>query len=538
VAERRRAPIIGRPPTSDEARVSIRAQLQDPEVVHRRRWLTLAVLCGCLFVIVLDNSILNVAIPTLARSKGEGGLGASASELQWIVDSYTLVFAGLLLTAGSLGDRFGRYRTLTIGLVVFGIGSGLSAFSGSSGWLTVTRGLMGVGGAAIMPATLSILTNVFTDPRERGKAIGIWAGCAGLAGLGPIVGGTLLAHFWWGSVFLINLPVVLAGIVAAALFVPDSRDPSTPRLDPLGALLSILSLGSILWAVIEGPSRGWTSAPVLTGMGIGALLLVAFFVWELTYSTPMLDMTFFKDPRFSAASGAIMLTFFALFGMLFVLTQYLQLVLGFSAVKAGVVLVPQALVLMICAPLSSVLTRRWGNKLVVAGGLFLVGICLLLFLVLDEHTNIPTIVAIAALMAVGMGNIMAPATDSIMGSLPRAKAGVGSAVNDTTRQVGGAVGVAVIGSVLSSRYGTSVASKLDGVPADLVDQARNGIGSAISVVLGDPSAAPHTSRIVDAARSSFVDGMHVAISVAAVVILVAAVGVLIWLPARASESER
>jgi EmrB/QacA subfamily drug resistance transporter len=348
--------------------VSIRAQLQDPEVVHHRRWLTLAVLCGCLFVIVLDNSILNVAIPTLARSKGEGGLGASASELQWIVDSYTLVFAGLLLTAGSLGDRFGRYRMLTIGLVIFGIGSGLSAFSGSSGWLTMTRGLMGVGGAAIMPATLSILTNVFTEPRERGKAIGIWAGCAGLAGFGPIIGGTLLAHYWWGSVFLINLPVVLAGIVAAAFLVPDSRDPSTPRLDPLGALLSIVSLGSILWAVIEGPSHGWTSASVLTGMGVGALLLVAFFVWELTYSSPMLDMHFFKDPRFSAASGAIMLTFFALFGMLFVLTQYLQLVLGFSAVKAGVILIPQALVLMICAPLSSLLTRRWGNKLVVAGG--------------------------------------------------------------------------------------------------------------------------------------------------------------------------
>jgi EmrB/QacA subfamily drug resistance transporter len=351
--------------------------------------LTLAVLCVCLFVIVLDNTILNVAIPTLAKGEAEGGLGASGSELQWIVDSYTLVFAGLLLTAGSLGDRFGRYRALTVGLGIFGIGSVLSAFSGAASVLVATRSLMGIGGAAIMPATLSILTNAFTDPHERAKAIGIWAGCAGLAGLGPIIGGTLLAHFSWGSVFFVNVPVVLAALIAAAFLVPDSRDPSAPKLDPLGALLSMLALGAILWAVIEGPSHGWRAGSILGAFGVGSVLLVAFLVWELTFDSPMLDLRFFENPRFSAASGAIMLTFFALFGMLFVLTQYLQLVLGYSPVKAGLVLIPQAVVLMICAPLSSVLTRRFGNKLVVAGGLFLVSGCLLLFRLLDENTGVP-----------------------------------------------------------------------------------------------------------------------------------------------------
>ena len=253
---------------------SPRAILRDPEVVYRRRWMTLLVLCISLVVITVDNTILNVAIPTLARSTSEGGLGASASELQWIVDAYTIVFAGLLLTAGSLGDRFGRYRALTFGLAVFGTGSLLSAFSGSATMLIATRALMGVGAAFIMPATLSILTNVFTDAGERAKAIGIWAGVAGIGiGAGPVVGGILLAHFWWGSVFLVNVPVVITALVFGYLLVPDSRDPSAPALDPLGSILSIVGLSAVLWAVIEGPSHGWRSTEVMAGFVIGAVVL-------------------------------------------------------------------------------------------------------------------------------------------------------------------------------------------------------------------------------------------------------------------------
>ncbi len=513
----------------------VRAKLRDEQWVHRHRWFTLLVLCVSLLVIVLDNTILNVALPTLSKPAARGGLGASASQLQWMVDSYTIVFAGLLLTAGSLGDRFGRYRGLAIGLSVFGTGSLLSSFATSADMLIATRALMGVGGAFIMPSTLSILTNVFTDPRERGKAIGIWAGVAGLAGIGPITGGVLLSHFWWGSVFLVNVPIVAIGLVAGFFLIPDSRDPSHPKLDPLGAVLSIAALGTLLWSVIEAPAHGWTSTGILAGFGLGAVLLACFFTWELSYSSPMLDMRFFKNPRFSAASGAITLTFLALFGTLFLLTQYFQLVLGYSTVKAGAVLLPQAAMLMIFAPLSSLLVQRLGNKIVVAGGLVIVAVCLLLFLTLTATSSTWHVVVVVALLAVGMGNVMAPATDSIMGSLPRAKAGVGSAVNDTTRQVGGAVGVAVLGSLLASRYAVRVVHLLSGVaPPALLAEVKQGIGQAVAVAQS-PQAKPLAARITRAADASFISGFHLAAVVAAIVISVAALGVVIWLPARARD---
>jgi EmrB/QacA subfamily drug resistance transporter len=511
---------------------------QDPAIAYQRRWLTLLVLCVSLLVIVLDNTILNVAIPTLSRTHSEGGIGASVSQLQWIVDGYTIVFAGLLLTAGSLGDRFGRYRGLTIGLSVFGAGSLLSAFATSPQVLIATRALMGVGGAFIMPSTLSILTNVFTDPRERGKAIGIWAGVAGLGGLGPITGGTLLSHFWWGSVFLVNIPIVVAGLIAGYFLIPDSRDPTAPKLDPLGALLSIAALGTLLWAVIEAPSHGWGSATILAAFAVGVVLLGCFLAWELTYSSPMLDVHFFANPRFSAASGAITLTFLALYGTLFLLTQYLQIVLNYSTVKAGAVLLPQAALLMLIAPMSSGFVQRFGNKLVVGGGLLIVAASLALFTTLDVHSSTLHVIVAAALLAVGMGNVMAPATDSIMGSLPRAKAGVGSAINDTTRQMGGAVGVAVLGSLLASRFTSRMAHQLTGViPTGLLHQVSGGIGQAVASATTDPRARPFSTQILAAARASFVSGLHLASLAAAVIIVIAAVGVLLWLPARAPAGD-
>src|SRR6478752_535887 len=412
----------------------MREALKDPDVVQDRRWLTLLVLCISLIVITLDNTILNVALPTLSRVTSQGGLGATASQLQWTVDAYTLVFAGLLLTAGSLGDRYGRYRFLTIGLAIFGLGSLLSAFASSANALIATRALMGVGGAFIMPSTLSIITNVFTEPAERGKAIGIWAGVSALGiGLGPISGGVLLEHFWWGSIFIVNVPIVIIGLVLGYFLIPESRDPEHAALDPLGAVLSIFALGSLLWAIIEAPGKGWTSTPILAGFAIGVVLLVAFFAWELPTPHPMLDIRFFENPRFSAASAAITLVFLALFGTLFLLTQYLQTVLGYSTVKAGAVLLPQAAAMMICAPLSSTWVAKFGNKIVVTTGLLLVTLSLALFSTFEVNSSAIHIIAITALMGVGMANIMAPCTDSIMGSLPRAKAGVGSAVNDTTR---------------------------------------------------------------------------------------------------------
>jgi EmrB/QacA subfamily drug resistance transporter len=403
--------------------------------------------------------------------------------------------------------------------------------------LIFTRSLMGIGAAFIMPATLSIITNVFTDPRERGKAIGIWAGVSALGvGIGPITGGLLLEHFWWGSVFMVNVPIVIAGLILGYWLIPESKDPSHAALDPLGAVLSIGALGTILWAVIEAPSKGWTSSTILTAFAVGFLILGAFFAWELHSTHPMLDMRFFENPRFSAASGAITLVFLAMFGSLFLMTQYLQGVLGYSTVKAGAVLIPQAVTMMILAPLSPIWVRRFGNKLVVAAGLTIVAMSFILFSTFQPNSSTLHIILVMMLMAVGMSHVMAPCTDSIMGSLPRAKAGVGSAVNDTTRQMGGAIGVAVFGSLMASHFTTSMADKLGSVlPDALVGQVKNNINSALAIAAKVPGAQPFRAQIVGAANDSFVSGLHIIGVVAAVITLLAAVGVLIFLPARARD---
>lgn len=506
--------------------------INDPEHAFARRWLTLLVLCISLTVIGLDNTILNVAIPTLARQ-----LHASTSQLQWIVDAYTIVFAGLLLTAGSLGDRFGRYRMLALGLTIFGTGSAFSAFSGSATMLIVTRAFMGIGGAFIMPSTLSILTNVFTNPVERGKAIGIWAGVSALGiGLGPVTGGFLLSHFWWGSVFLVNIPIVMVGLIGGWFLVPDSRDPSAPRLDPVGALLSIAGLSSLLYGVIEAPSHGWTSQSTVAAFVVGIGVLSVFMLWELRSSHPMLDLRFFQNPRFTAASGAITMTFFTMFGTLFLLTQYLQSVLGFSALKAGATFIPQACVMLVVAPSSSGLVRRFGNKLVVTFGMSMVALTLVLFSQLGVHASFWQVIAVTCLLGVGMGNVMAPATDSIMGSLPREKAGVGSAVNDTTRQTGGAVGVAVFGSVLSSVYASHVlsAARAQHLPAAITSVVKTNVGQAAAYAASHQSG-PLGRAALAIARNSYVTALHTAVLVGAGLLALGALAVARWLPARPAD---
>jgi EmrB/QacA subfamily drug resistance transporter len=501
--------------------------------VHARRWWTLAVLCFSLVVITLDNTILNVAIPTLQRQ-----LNASNSQLQWMVDSYTLVFAGLLLTAGSLGDRFGRRGALQLGLAVFGVGSVVAALVDTPNELIAARALMGVGGAFIMPSTLSILTNVFTEPGERGRAIGIWAGVAGIGiALGPLAGGFLVEHFYWGSIFLVNIPIAVVAIAAGAWLVPTSKDPAAPKLDPLGAGLSMAGLSVLLYGIIEAPAKGWGSGLILISFALAAFLLVLFVVWELRTDEPMLDVQFFKNPRFSAASTGIALVFLALFGSLFLLTQYFQFVLGYTALKTGVRLLPYAVVLMIVAPLSARFVERLGTKLVVTVGLALVAAGLFAMTGLDVGTSYGDIVWRIVLVAAGMGCTMAPATESIMGSLPRSKAGVGSAVNDTTRQVGGALGIAIIGSVLASTYGSkigdAIAKQSRPVPKPIADAMKSQLGAALAVAhrIGGPVG----SVIQTTARHAFVTGMHQGMVVGAFAALVGAVVALVWLPARAPD---
>jgi EmrB/QacA subfamily drug resistance transporter len=493
----------------------------DAAAIHARRWWTLAVMCLSLMVIGVDNTILNVALPTLVRD-----LHASTSQLQWIVDAYTLVFAGLLLTAGSLGDRFGRRKGLTIGLVIFGSGSVASALVHSPNHLIATRALMGIGGALIMPATLSIISNVFTVPAERARAIAVWAGFSAMGiALGPLSGGWLLQHFWWGSVFMVNIPIVTLALLGGRLFVPESKDPSPRGLDPVGAVLSILGLVTLVWAIIEAPGKGWTDGATLTAFALGAALMGAFIAWERRSDHPMLDVTFFANPRFTAASSAITLVFFALFGSMFLQTQYLQFVLGYTALQAGLRVGPVAIVLMVIAPLSARLVERIGTKLVVASGLATVSVSLAILSFATPTSGYPLVLASMLVMGVGMGMTMAPATESIMGSLPRAKAGVGSAVNDTTRQVGGALGVAILGSLLASTYRSSLGTSVS-------ETARASVGGALEAArdLGGEQGA----ALARAAKLAYVDGMSVGVLVAAGVALVGGLVALLFLPSHAA----
>ena len=452
--------------------------MTDTDRVHDRRWLTLLVLCVSLLVIVIDNTIVNVALPTLVRD-----LGTSVSDLQWVVDAYTLVFAGLLLTAGSLGDRFGRKGALTLGLVIFGGASAAAAFADGITALIAARAVMGIGAALIMPATLSILTNVFTDARERALAIGLWSGVAGLAvALGPVTGGFLLDHFWWGSVFIVNVPIVIVAIIAGRFFVPTSRNPEQPKLDLVGAALSIVGLVALVAAVIEAPSNGWTSPLILAGFAVAAAALTTFVWWERRIDEPMLDVRLFANARFSAASVNVTLVFFALFGFIFLATQYLQFVLGYSAFDAGVRTLPFAFALMVMAPLSSKTVQWFGTKRVVVTGMLLFASGLVVASTATVSSGYPRVMLAMILMGTGMGLSVAPATESIMGSLSLHQAGVGSAVNDTSREVGGALGVAIVGSMLSSLYSTNLNGKLPaGVPAQVRDAADQSVGAALQV---------------------------------------------------------
>lgn len=501
----------------------------DADTIHRRRWLTLAVLSLSLVIIGLDNTILNVALPTLVRE-----LDATGSDLQWMVDAYVLVFAGLLLTMGALGDRFGRKKALNVGLLIFGGASLFAAFADTSSSLIMARAFMGVGGALIMPATLSIITNIFTGA-ERGRAIAAWAAVAGLGiVIGPGLGGWLLEHFWWGSVFLINVFIVGGALLLGFFLVPESRDPDATPLDPVGALLSIGGMVSLVYAIIEAPAKGWTDPLVLGIFAASGVLLAVFLWWEYRAEHPMLRLEFFKNPRFSAASLAITLVFFAMFGTVFLLTQYMQFVLGFSPLEAGLRVMPVA-TMVIAAPLSARFVEKVGTKIVVASGLFVVAISMGWLATTDIDSTYTHVAITLVLLGLGMGSAMAPATESIMGSLPLAKAGVGSAMNDTTRQIGGALGVAILGSILASSFGTEMSPVVAGLPPEAAEIAGDSIGGAIAVgsQMGDAGLP-----IIAAANQAFVNGMSTAVWVAAAIALLGAIATWLFLPARPLDEQR
>jgi EmrB/QacA subfamily drug resistance transporter len=496
---------------------------------YSRRWWAMGVLCLALFVLGIDHTVLNTAIPRLALA-----LKPSAGELLWIVDGYVIVFAGLLMLGGTLGDRLGRKHLLMIGLVIFGAGSALSAWAGSPWQLIAGRAVMGMGGALIMPATLSTVTNMF-PAAERTRAIAIWSAVP-VIGLmvGPIVSGWLLDHFWFGSVFLINLPLVPLVLFATMAFVPETRDESRPRIDVVGTVLSFAGLVLLLYAIIEVSSCGWTDARVI-GTGLAAVVVfTVFFRWEQRVEHPLLDLSLFRDARFSAASGSIALVFFAMAGMIFALSQYLQFVLGYSPLQAALRLLPVAATSTVAALASARLVDHLGRRIMVGGGLALAALG---FLVLSHVGDVSGygIVALAqCLLGLGIGCAMAPATGSIMDAVPPAKAGVGSAVNDTTREVGGALGVAVLGSVLASLYSSTMTDAVRGLPSVAAAAARGSLPGAVEVsrALGKGGAA-----LGAAANAAFTSAMSTTLVVGAAVAMMGAVLAFVFVPGkRASAS--
>jgi len=492
------------------------------------RWLALTVLCVSILMVNLDNTVLNVALPTLVRD-----LHASSHQLQWIVDAYALVYGGLLLVGGSLADRIGRKRTFLAGLVGFAGGSAWAAFSGSVGVLIAARASMGIGAALMMPSTLSIITDMFRDGAQRQQAIGIWAGTSGVGfALGPIIGGLLLTHFWWGSVFLINVPVAAAGLLAAIPLVPDSKNPAAQRPDLTGALLSIAGLGLVLWAIIEAPVYGWSSG-LVTGAGVAGLAVLAgFAAWERATSHPMLNLRFFRDRSFSAPIGSLGLAMFGLVGALFVLTQFLQFNLGYSPLQAGLRMLPTAAAMAVIAPLSSIAVRWAGTKLTIAAGLALIGGGLWQVSGATIAWTFTSVLPGMILTGVGAALVIPAVSGSVMNSLPREHTGVGSATNGVFIQVGGALGVAVIGSLLSTRYQDLMTAALAHVPVPhaIADTITSSIGGALGVAAQVGGA---TGRLLtEAARAAFISGGNLGLLTAAVVVLAGCAIALVTVPFR------
>ncbi|MGD0862013.1 MAG: MFS transporter [Candidatus Limnocylindrales bacterium] len=498
--------------------------MPDP-TIHHRRWWILAVLIVSLLTVNLDNTILNVALPTLARD-----LHADTSQLQWMVDGYVLLFAGLLLAAGALGDRFGRRRVMLIGLIIFGTGSLASAFAPSAEALILLRAAMGIGGALIVPSTLSVTANVFTM-EERPKAIGIWTGVSGLGIVaGPVLAGWLLEHFAWGSIFLINVPIVLVSIVGSLALVPEGRSPDAAKLDGPGIALSICGLVAFVYGVIEAPANGWTAPFELALFAAAALLLVGFVVRELTASEPLLDVRLLAQPDFGSAVLAVLLTSFGLFGSMFFFSQYLQGVLSFGTMETGYSILPLAIAMAVFSPGGMAVAKRLGARTTVSSGMTAVAIGLLILRLAGTHDGYPFVAVVLFLVGGGMGFAMSPLTVIMIRALPRSKQGVASAINSTARELGGALGVAILGSLSAPIYAAGVRPATALLPTDAGTAVHDSLAGAGLVA----SHLPPTQgeALLALARSAFVDGMIVAVTVGALVAIAGAIVAFAFLPGR------
>jgi EmrB/QacA subfamily drug resistance transporter len=491
----------------------------------------LLALCCAVFVVNVSTTIVNIALPTLV-----GELGASTRDLLWIVDAFNLAFAALVLAAGSLSDRFGRKPFLLLGLCVFLLASMVGAWSESADTLIIWRAVAGVAAAVVYPVTLSILTNVFTERSERVLAVSIWGAATGLSvAVGPVVGGALVETFWWGSILVFNGAAAAVAGLLALCFVPNSKDPSTPPLDFIGLALSTLALGTLVYTIIESPDRGWASAPTIFGFILAAILLGVFVVQESRVDHPMLDVRLFKNLRFTAASGAVTSAFFALFGFVFLVTQYFQSVRDYGAYETGVRMLPVAGSIAVASLIGPRLAVLIGSKLVVASGLMSLSVAFGWASTISVSTSYLEVVGQMLFLGAGIGLTSTPATEAIMGVVSPEKAGMGSAVNDATRELGGTLGVAVIGSVALSVYREGL---LDApLPQQLAEPARDSVGAALAASqqaaasLGDAGARA-AAQLTELARTSFVDGFSTGCVVACAVTAAAAVLTLIYLPAH------
>ncbi|MGL5810236.1 MAG: MFS transporter [Nocardioides sp.] len=496
------------------------SEVAAPRGTHR--WLVLAVLCGSLLVVALDATILNVALPSLAAD-----LAPSAAGLLWIVDVYSLVLAGLLVTAGTLGDRFGRKRLLLAGFVVFAAASVAAAFATSTGALIAARAALGVGGALIMPSTLSVIRTVFTDRREFSLAIGVWGAVgAGGAAVGPVLGGVLLQHFWWGSVFLINVPIMAVAIGLGAWLLPESRSRRARRWDLTSAVLSMAGMVALFYAIKTAATHGFTADSIAVA-AFAVALLTAFVRRQSRLAEPLLDLTLFRDHGFAAAVGCVVFALFGLFAMMFFLTQHFQLVLEYSPIKAGLLLSPATVASLLVSLAAGALVARYGSRLVVGSGF--AAIAAGFGLLAGVRADSPYPQAAAALVLVGLGATLAmtAASQTIMSTAPAERAGGAAAIQETGYELGGALGVAVLGSAMAAVYTAELESVPDVSPSAMAAARESLAGAA---VVADEIGGATGARLYDAATSAFVAGFDLTIGIASAVMTVAAIAAFLVLP--------
>ena len=509
---------------------------------HPRRWAILAVLVVSLLVVVLDNTVLNIALPTIQRD-----LGATQSELVWSIDSYILVFASLLFTWGILGDKYGRKKVLIIGLVLFGLASFACAFAATPGMLIGFRALMGVGGAAVLPTTLAIITVVF-PPHERGKAIGVWAGAVGAAvALGPVLGGILLEHpewsNWltgndWGSVFLINVPIVIAGVIAIIRVVPETRNPHPRKLDLVGLVMSASGLVLVVYGIIEASAtKDWLAPTVIWPITFG-VLIIALFLWlEARSDHPSFDVSLFRNRGYAVSLTAVSLAFFAMSGITFSLPFYLQILRGYTTLAAGLCFLPFAIGQLIAAPRSAAMVKKFGYRTVMTTGLGFVAVAMFLLARVPIDAPLWAVLLVFFIFGFGMGNVIAPGSTVLQNVLPLARAGAGSAVQNTVRQVAGALGVAIVGTVLATQYAANLSTVIDKVPATFPDAAKEAASESIvaaDFILDQAAAQGAPAAVIDTLRAgayeAFLSASHVTSYISLVMIVHAGLIVFFLLP--------